>query len=278
MPAFKHLTLTSTLLVALSFPNATASALLTTRKASTTGPYPTTTTSFPKLPSHTIYAPSNFSAVPDTIPVLIWGNNACSTTGDPYKVLNEELASWGMLVLACGAPVSALRTIPSHAGEGEWANIDGQKIGMLGTSCGGVELYTAAEDERVLSLAVLDTGSASTSTQESRRLAANATKPVLFFSTESASARFVSLDGGEGVKGEFDAIAKGVPAWYGVLPGTDVGTLDEGGAGKMGRAVRFWAQWMVAGNEMGSEFFVDAAGAESEGWTVVRKGLDVLVS
>lgn len=149
---------------------------------------------------------------------------------------------------------------------------------MLGTSCGASELYAAAEEAQVLSLAVLDTGKTG-STQETRAMAANATVPLFYFSASSGSTAFYALDEPSvRVRADFDAVAEGVPAWYGVLPGTGVEILGEGGAGKMGRAARFWAQWMVGGEQSGSEFFVDAAGAESEGWTVVRKGLDVLVS
>ncbi|KAF2622071.1 hypothetical protein BU25DRAFT_218431 [Macroventuria anomochaeta] len=281
MDTIKFLNLTSSIIAAISAPynSTSATSPLTARQVSGTGPYAPTTTSNPLLPMHTIYQPANLFVVADSVPVIIWGNSICNTmSGDPYKTLNEELASWGMMVLACGEAASALNTVESQAGKDAWEKVDKEKVGMLGTSCAGADLYTAAEDPRVLSLAILDTGKTS-STAETRAMAANTTKPVFYFSTASTDTGLVSLDhGASGVRADFNAVAKGVPTWYGVLPGTDVEMLSEGSAGKMGRAGRFWAQWMVGGNQSSSEFFVDAAGAESEGWTVVRKGMDVLVS
>lgn len=282
MDTIKLFNITASILAAISAPyNSSSTSLpLTARQVSGTGPYNSVTTSSTLLPDHTIYQPSNLTAVTESMPIIVWGNNACNTTSsaDPYKTLNEELASWGMLVLTCGSSVSALKVIESQVGRDEWANVDTEKLGMLGTSCGGADVYTAAEDPRVLSLAVLGTGKTS-STEETRTMAANATKPVFYFSATSSVTGLVSLDTpSKGVRTDFDAVAKGVPAWYGVLPGTGMETLSEGSAGKLGRAVRFWAMWMVGGEQSSSEFFVDAVGAESEGWTVVRKGLDVLVS
>lgn len=278
MDAVKFLNLTSAIMAAISAPYNSSSAAppLTARQVSGTGPYAPITTTNPLLPAHTIYQPSDLSAVADSVPVIIWGNDVCNaTTGnDPYKTLNEELASWGMLVLACGASEAALKVVEVRAGKNGWMNVDKEKAGMLGTSCAGTDLYTAAEDPRILSLAVLDTAE-TLSTQETRAMAANATRPLFYFSTDTG----LGLLGGgaSGVRPDFDAVAKGMPAWYGVLPGTDVEMLSEGSAGKMGRAGRFWAQWMVGGNQSSSEFFMNVSGAESEGWTVVRKGMDVLV-
>ncbi|KAF9699540.1 hypothetical protein EKO04_002665 [Ascochyta lentis] len=257
MGGIPFLYLTSTIMAAI-----TPAASLTTRQISATGPYAPKTTTSTLLPSHTIYQPSDLSAVPDSLPVVIWGNDACNSTSakDPYKALNEELASWGAMVFACGPPTPVLALLESDAGKEAWENVDADKI---------------AENPLVLSLAVLDVKHA-LSTEETRAVVANATKPVFWFSAESAG--LVTLDQGKmGVRADFDAVAKGVPAWYGALPGVDGEVLGEGAAGKMGRAGRFWTQWMVGGNQTASEFFVDAAGAESEGWTVVRKGLDVLV-
>lgn len=277
MATTKLSSLIPALLATFSLPYTSIAAHVTTRQLSTTGPYNATTTSLPLLTSHTIYTPLNLSTITGPVPILIWGNNACNTTTshDPYAALNAELASWGAVVMACGSGVAALHSMAATAEQQAWANVNTAQVGMLGTSCGGVETYTAGEDERVLSLAVLD--SRVGSTQESRKMAQNATKPVFFFSTALASPDGVGIGTDGGVEGDFDAIAKGVPSWFGVLPGMDDEMMGEGGAGKMGRAGRFWAQWMVSGNQTGSEFFVDASGAESEGWTVMRKGLDILV-
>ena len=281
MPSLNLLNLTSTLLSALHAP--LAHQTQPTRQLSGTGPYTPLTTTHALLPHHTLYQPSHLSTLygptpNETVPVVIWANSACNakTNSDPYAALNAELASWGMLVLACGPAGAALDVVEAQAGTGKWENVDKGRLGMLGTSCGGKGVYEAARDRRVLSLAVLETeegkGGADTVA-----LATGMTKPVFYFHASEAATEVGVLDSSTaGARRDYEAVARGIPAWYGALPGTDVQTLSEGSAGKLGRAVRFWAQWMVGGEQEGKEFFLEAAGAESEGWTVVRKGMDVL--
>ncbi|KAF3001801.1 hypothetical protein E8E13_002439 [Curvularia kusanoi] len=283
-------------------PSSSSSSSSTTHSLIGTGPYAPTTSTSPALPRHLIYQPTTLSTMygpdaNDSIPVIIWANNACTKTTDPYAKLNSELASWGMLVLACGPSSSALAALDKYAGvEGsDWASIEKDGVGMLGTSCGGAGVYAAANDSRVLSLGILDSGvgtgagkgvsnsgSAGGREQDTTSLAKSATKPVFYFQTSPLyiSGTKDAVSGTQEispVEKYFNAVAKGVPAWYGVLPGSDVQTLSEGSAGKLGRAVRFWAMWMVGGQQQDAKaFFVDARGAESEGWTVVRKGMGVL--
>ncbi|KAJ4985993.1 hypothetical protein SVAN01_08471 [Stagonosporopsis vannaccii] len=292
------------------------STLLAPRALTATGPHTPLTTSHPHL-NHTVYAPANLAALPAPVPAIVWANDACGATTpgtdkiDPYVELNREVASWGFVVLGCGAADAALQVLASTGATGDgasnggsgngisaaWAHVETGAFGMLGSSCGGAGVYSAAEDARVLSLAVVEVDGAGAgrasrgpSAEESRRKAANATKPVFYFSASAHSSSSVGLDASssagstaagmlaEGMRAEFAAVAQGVPAWFGRLPGTDAETLKEAGAGKLGRAVRFWAAWMLRGEEGsgGSGFFTEK-GAEGEGWTGEGRGLGVLV-
>ena len=280
MPSLNLLNLTS-LLSAIHAPHALQNQ--PTRQLSGSGPYAPLTTTHALLPHHTLYQPAHLSTLygptpNETVTVVIWANSACNTktNNDPYSALNAELASWGMLVLACGLAGAALDAVEAQAGTGAWESVDKGRLGMLGTSCGGKDVYTAAQDRRVLSLAVLETEDGKGGA-ETVALATNMTKPVFYFHASEAATEVGVLDSGtSGTRRDYEAVVRGIPAWYGALPGTDVQTLSEGSAGKLGRAVRFWAQWMVGGEQEGKEFFLEAAGAESEGWTVARKGMDVL--
>ncbi|KAG9199690.1 hypothetical protein G6514_008245 [Epicoccum nigrum] len=282
MPSLNFLNLPSTLLSALHAPHALQETQ-PTRQLSSTGPYTPLITTYALLPHHTLYQPSHLSTLygptpNETVPVVIWANSVCNakTNNDPYAALNAELASWGMLVLACGPAGAALDVVEAQAGQGAWESVDKGRLGMVGTSCGGKGVYAAAQDKRVLSLAVLEAEDGKGGA-DAGALAARMTQPVFYFHASEAATEVGVLDSGtSGTRRDFEAVAKGIPAWYGALPGTDVQTLSEGSAEKLGRAVRFWAQWMVGGEQEGKEFFLEASGAESEGWTVVRKGMDVL--
>ncbi|KAL1594670.1 hypothetical protein SLS59_008720 [Nothophoma quercina] len=125
-----------------------ASSPLTPRQLSHTGPYDPVITSSPLLANHTIYQPANLTAITKAAPVVVWGNNACNatTSTDPYATLNLELASWGMLILSCGSPVSAFSALAQHAGAaGAWKNVS-KEVGVLGTSCSGVGLLRTGRE------------------------------------------------------------------------------------------------------------------------------------
>ena len=69
-----------------------------------TGPYKVLMLEDPSLEAHTIFAPQDLSPFgkKNLLPVLVWGNGACTNSPwEHYKFLNE-IASYGFLVIATG--------------------------------------------------------------------------------------------------------------------------------------------------------------------------------
>jgi dienelactone hydrolase len=57
----------------------------------------------PTLPKHTVYRPNDMSAVgASRLPIMAWGNGACSANGNSFRVFLTEIASNGYLIIANG--------------------------------------------------------------------------------------------------------------------------------------------------------------------------------
>jgi predicted peptidase len=107
------------------------------------------------LRGHTIYRPRNMTAYAK-MPVVVWGNGACSANGLSHVNFNLEVASWGIVLIAQGEPnqsgsttaaqmKQAIDWISSNAGKGNYANVDASRIAAAGMSCGGTEAYAMGE-------------------------------------------------------------------------------------------------------------------------------------
>lgn len=124
------------------------------------------------LPHHTIYRPDLARA--DNIPIVVWGNGACSNVGTEQADFLLQIASHGYLVIANGGPFGS-GTNDQHETElvkaMNWAiaensrrcsplygKLNVEKIGTMGWSCGGGMAHYAAVDPRVDTAVALNSG------------------------------------------------------------------------------------------------------------------------
>lgn len=142
------------------------------------------------LPEHTLFHPENLSDF-ESLPVVVWGNGACSA--DPvagHGPFLEELASWGILVIALGTPgnggstsneqmTQAIDWASVNAGQGEWSNIDATQLAAAGMSCGGTQAYAQNQDSRVTAFGIFNSGTLDPSQTDATLGAINV--PIFFF-------------------------------------------------------------------------------------------------
>lgn len=86
------------------------------------------------------------------MPVLVWGNGACSGDGTGYAGFLLDIASHGFLVISSGAPGGTVGTVAQDmtdsiswaaeqsGGSSTYGNIDGTNVAAAGHSCGGASL------------------------------------------------------------------------------------------------------------------------------------------
>jgi hypothetical protein len=124
-----------------------------------------------QLPRHTIYAPRN-TPQNAKLPVLLWGNGACSADGLSAVNFLSQIASHGVLVISQGTPWGqgstsgqqmrdALNFITSPQARNvnaDFAKVDSSRILAAGFSCGGIEAYEQIWDDRVFGVGIWNSG------------------------------------------------------------------------------------------------------------------------
>jgi hypothetical protein len=148
-----------------------------------TGKYPAHLLTDPSLPNHVIYAPKVPPPPGVKMPVLLWGNGGCTSSGTPYGMFLTEVASHGYIAIANGPPGGAPPSLDqprgsmlpgpdgkqiyskqSAKGNGQskvqdmldaqdwvvkgnakkFGNVDIDSFITGGSSCGGLEAYSAS--------------------------------------------------------------------------------------------------------------------------------------
>ncbi|MCQ2182445.1 MAG: alpha/beta hydrolase [Bacteroidales bacterium] len=145
-----------------------------------TGPYTAIMVEEPSLEAHTIFRPADLSKFgkSNLLPVLVWGNGAC--TNSPWEHVNflNEIASHGYLVVATGyIPENGERYMgPMSTSEQQiegidWVyavnedkespyyhKIDVASIAISGMSCGGLQTLANAEEPRIKAMMICNSG------------------------------------------------------------------------------------------------------------------------
>ena len=144
------------------------------------GPYKAIMTEVPGLQAHTVFAPQDLSKFDkkNPLPVLVWGNGACTNSPwEHYKFLNE-IASYGFIVVATGyIPMEEepyrgpMSTTQQQIESIDWVfaqnqdknspyynKIDTKHICLSGMSCGGLQTLFNCADPRVSALMICNSG------------------------------------------------------------------------------------------------------------------------
>ncbi|KAF2742647.1 hypothetical protein M011DRAFT_481552 [Sporormia fimetaria CBS 119925] len=244
-----------------------------------TGPYPARWVTAPDFPNHTIYIPQNVDAVNGTMPVVAWGNGACSANGLGQGNFLAEIASWGFIVIASGGPNQGGSTTAqwmkdsidyaTRTTSGPFAKANKESIGVAGWSCGGVEAYEQYQDSRVKTIGIFNSGQMDEG--GTRRVVPNIRNKSVFFFLGGPS----DIAYNNGMR-DYRALPSGIPSWNGNLPVGHGATYGDANGGRFGKAAQLYFRWVLKGDQTAASWFT-GNGAQQEGWTVERKDLDKLV-
>ncbi len=145
-----------------------------------TGNYKALMMDLTSLPAHTVFAPKDLSKFnsKNPLPVLVWGNGACSNSPwEHYRFLNE-IASHGYLVIATGfyprgdEPYEGEMSKPEQQVQSiDWAfaqnkdknspffgKINTKAICAAGMSCGGLQTLFNCGDKRIKTYMICNSG------------------------------------------------------------------------------------------------------------------------
>ena len=247
-----------------------------------TGRYPALTEVDPLLDGYVVYRPQDLAPFTGgKLGVFVWGNGACAADGTSSRQHLAEIASHGYLVIAPGGwksgpnardprdpprPPDSAFTTPTTASDLahalDWAIaengrtgsrylglIDPSAIALGGLSCGGIQALRLADDPRVDTLVVQNSGifieqppgGATGEMAMSKDQLKSIHTPVLY------------LLGGEtdiAYANGMDDYARidHVPAMMVNLPVGHGGTYHEPNGGKAAAIVVDWLEWRLRGD------------------------------
>lgn len=153
-------------------------AAVTGKDTPNTGPYEPLIEVYPSFKDFTVYRPKSVERL---MPIIVWGNGGCAQHGTFHGEFLKELASYGFLIIADGAPGpkdSLGFDGPTSPGDGtqqkkmlDWAfaeneracstfyhKLDTTKVSVAGNSCGGLMTMYAAPDARVTTAVLFNSG------------------------------------------------------------------------------------------------------------------------
>ena len=287
------------LILAACAPKAVAPAAAQSRVVEDggTGPYKALMLEDPSLEAHTIFAPQDLSAFgkKNLLPVLVWGNGACTNSPwEHYKVLNE-IASQGFLVIASGfipmedKPYRGPQSTSAQQIEAiDWAiaqnadkaspyfgRIDVDAIAAAGMSCGGLQTLDNSAEPRLKTIMIcnsglfLDPGTAVPGMPMPQKEKLQDIKvPVIYIlGGETDIAYLNGMD-------DFHRLTK-VPAFAANYPVGHGGTYSQPHGGEFSVPAIAWLKWQLKGDKEAAKHFQgEPCGlSQREGWTVEKNAL-----
>jgi Chlorophyllase len=239
------------------------------------GAYETAMEPIAGSPRLALYRPASLDAFPkkDKLPVLVWGNGGCALDSGSFGGYLKTIASHGYLVVTTASPQGAtpprataddLRAAldwsqaeAMRAGSPLAGKIDKEHVAVMGVSCGGFLTLALADDPRVDTIGVFNSGAQAPAAGGGGGAA---------FPTTDALAKIhgptLYLNGGEPdfmmatSKANFDAINH-VPIFYGSRANAGhSATYFHPGGGEFANVAVAWLDWQLKGNKKASAMFV----------------------
>ncbi len=236
----------------------------------------------PGLELFTVYRPADLSAVEGPMPILAWGEGACSRNGVAYAEFLAEISSHGYLVLADGEPNGSgdsedngrvlVEAIDWAIAENDrpcsqyYRKLDTSKIATAGHSCGGLMAFNAGLDPRVTTIMMMNSGlfARSSGTYDDLKV------PLAII---NGGPEDIAYDNGNA---DFAAI-EDTPVLLANLAVGHGGTYFDDNGGEYGEAAVAWLSWHIHGDEgpTGKGMFVGAGcGLCGTDWILESKNLE----
>lgn len=262
------------------------------------GPYKAIMVEEPSLEAHTILRPSDLSPFNESnpLPVLVWGNGAC--TNSPWEHVNflSEIASHGFIVVATGyIPLNGERyrgpqSTSEQQIEGiDWVfkanqdpsspyyhKLDTGNIALAGMSCGGLQTLDNCQDPRLKTIMICNSGLFSDPSTAVPGMPMPAKEKLLQIHTPV----MYLLGGPEDIAyangmDDFNRINH-VPAFAANFPVGHGGTYSQYHGGEFSVVATAWLQWQLKGDEKAAAMFkgTPCGVAQREGWTADKKNID----
>lgn len=261
-----------------------------------TGPFKAIMVTEPSLEAHTIFRPADLSAFgkKNPLPILVWGNGACTNSPWEHKNFLSEIASHGFIVVAIGymppedgsAYRGAMSTVEQQIEGLDWAiernsdknspyygKLDVGNIAAAGMSCGGLQTLSNCEDPRLKAIMICNSGLFSDpSTAVPGMPMPDKSKlekihtPVMYLLGGPTDIAYANgMDDFSRIN-HVPAVAVNYPVGHG-------GTYGQVHGGEFSIPAVAWLKWQLKGDQEASRMFVgeNCGISQREGWTIDSK-------
>ena len=261
-----------------------------------TGEYPAIMVTEPSLEAHTIFRPRDLSAFgkDNPLPVIVWGNGACTNSPWEHQNFLSEIASHGYIVVATGymppedgsAYQGPMSTSDQQIEGIDWAfkvnsdpsspyfmKLDLKNIAAAGMSCGGLQTLDNAADPRLKTIMICNSGLFI----DPGVAVPNMPMPIKERLNDIHTPVLYMLGGPEDIAYEngmddFNrinhvlAVAVNYPVGHG-------GTYRQPHGGEFSVVALAWLDWMLKGDRRAAMMFIGrpAGILERDGWTIETK-------
>ena len=241
------------------------------------------------MPDFVVYRPKDLLHVharQGAIPLLIFGNGACSDTSIGYERMLTEIASHGYIVVAIGelmmqqgdrkeghTPSSELKRglelmldLCRTKGSDYYSYIDTTRIAAAGHSCGGAQVLANAADPRLKTYLILNAGMGDIEMAgASKESLKNVHAPILYVVGGPSDVAY------QNAQKDYDRIHHiGVCLANHPASGHG-GTYWAPNGGDYGRLVIDWLDWQLKGKKQNAATFLNGELSKYPGWTVKAK-------
>lgn len=261
-----------------------------------TGPYKSVMKEEGSLPAHTVFTPQDLSVfnAEKPLPVLVWGNGACTDSPwEHFKFLNE-IASHGYIVVATGyipmkeepyhGPMSTTQqqiesidwVIAQNADPASpyYQKIDVKNICAAGMSCGGLQTLYNCADPRITSLMICNSGLFKV---ENEMTAVGGMPMPKKSKLNEIHCPIIYILGGkediayENGMDDFRLISH-VPACATNFPVGHGGTYRQPHGGEFSVVALAWLDWQLKGDKKAAKMFKGKKCllSKREGWTIEK--------
>ncbi|WNH09213.1 chlorophyllase/cutinase-like alpha/beta fold protein [Thalassobellus suaedae] len=253
------------------------------------GPYKAIAASEKTLPNFVIYRPQNIKLATKTegeLPILVWANGGCMNSSIHHERFLTEVASQGYIIIAIGELQMTVEervhesTTNKMLLEGiDWINeqsnnknsdyykmVDLNKIASCGMSCGGAQVMAVADDSRIETYMMFNSGMGDMTMAGAGKEALKLLhgKIIYIVGGESDIAYNNALLDFENINEVPVAFANHKTAGHG-------GTFAEEYGGSFAKMALDWLDWQLKGKDNSNVFLEHDLGNYS-GWTMKSKG------
>lgn len=252
------------------------------------GPHTALAVTETSLLDYVVYRPEDIKAAQeeDPLPVVIFANGGCNDTSLPFERMLSEIASHGYIVIALGAMQESLDDRPLNKSPNEkmpeavdWLEeqsssepsdyyqaVNMNRIAFAGQSCGGAQVLAMADDPRVDTYLMFNSGIGDmTMSGADRDFLSEVHGPIVYIIGGESDVAF------DNAQLDYERLDQVPVAFANAIDGGHSGTFEEPYGGSFATMALKWLDWQLKDQQTNAPIFLEGDLDSFPGWTMKAK-------